>query len=267
VTVTALVAVAGSALVSAAGVARLGRRWRRGQRHRAVLGELASAVPATALTPGPRRRPVLRLGRRGATGCGLAVGTLGGLLVGGPVAALVLGAYAGVGAGFLARRGIRRAETTSYRGAVDAVAALAAEVRAGLPVGTALAAASSGLAGPGVLGVEAAVVARRVASAVAVAESSGAPLADVLDRLDLHLRAVDRVRATVSAQAAGAQVSALLLAAMPVAGVGLGYLLGVDPRPVLLGTRLGAACLFGAVVLQLSGLGWAGRLVRVVVSA
>ena len=53
---------------------------------------------------------------------------------------------------------------------------------------------------------------RRVAAAVAVAESSGAPLADVLDRLDNHLRAVDRARATAAAQAAGARVSALLLA-------------------------------------------------------
>src|SRR4051812_38077809 len=93
------------------------------------------------------------------------------------------------------RRGRRRRS--------ESVAAPAAEVRAGLHVGTALAGASPALAGPEVLGGEAAIVARRVASAVAVAESSGAPLADVLDRLDRHLRAVDRVRATAVAQAAG----------------------------------------------------------------
>jgi len=195
------------------------------------------------------------------------MGAAGGLMLGGPVAAVAFAAYAAVGADAVVRRGIRRAQIASYRGAVDAVAALAAEVRAGLPVGTALAAASPALAGSGVAGGEAAIVARRVASAVAVAESSGAPLADVLDRLDQHLRAVDRVRATVLAQAAGARASASLLAAMPVAGVGLGYLVGADPRPILLGTRLGAACLLGAVALQLVGLAWAARLVRVVVSA
>jgi len=85
----------------------------------------------------------------------------------------------------------------------------------------------------------------------------------VLERLENHLRGVDRARATAAAQAAGARVSALLLAAMPLAGVGLGGVIGVDPAPVLFRTRLGAACLFGAVSLQLAGLAWAIRLARI----
>ena len=185
-----------------------------------------------------------------------------GAMAGGPVAAAVLGVYAGV-AGWALRRSLdRRDESASWQRAVDAVAALAADLRAGLPTGVALAAATA-LQAPATVGKPASVVAERVAAAVRVAESSGAPLADVLDRLENHLRAVDRARATAAAQAAGARVSALLLAAMPLAGVGLGGVIGVDPAPVLLRTRLGVACLFGAVSLQLGGLAWATRLARI----
>ena len=99
-----------------------------------------------------------------------------------------------------------------------------------------------------------------------LSEQTGAPLADVLDRLDGHLRATDRVRASASAQAAGARASSALLAAMPVAGVGLGTAVGVDAWPILLHTPLGAACLTGAGLLQLAGVAWTVRLARVEVS-
>ncbi len=89
---------------------------------------------------------------------------------------------------------------------------------AGLPVSVALAASAPSLqgdtAGSGAVGV-----ARRVAEAIDVAQTSGAPLADVLDRLDAHLRTVDRANAAAMAQAAGARASAVLLAVMPVAGI------------------------------------------------
>jgi tight adherence protein B len=104
------------------------------------------------------------------------------------------------------------------------------------------------------------VVVRRVVAAMALAQACGAPLADVLDRLDAHLRAVDRTRSVASSQAAGARVSAGLLAAMPVAGVGLGAVVGVDAWEVLLRTPAGALALFLAVALQLGGLAWAARL-------
>lgn len=204
------------------------------------------------------RRPVIPLV---AGCCGVA-----GLLVGGLVAGAVLTAYGVLGVALAQRAATHRVEASSARAAMDAVAAVAAELRAGLPVGTALVAAETALEGPAVVGDSAAAVARRVRSAVALAESSGAPLADVLERLDAHLRAVDRTRATVSAQAAGARASAFLLAAMPAAGVGLGFLIGVDSLHILLHTPLGVACLMGSVALQLGGLAWAGRLGRVEVS-
>jgi tight adherence protein B len=189
------------------------------------------------------------------------VGGTGAAVTAGPVAAIVAATYAALAVRLWAAAAVRRERARSHRAAVESVAALAAELRAGQPVGSALASADA-LRGPVVDG-SAGQVAARVCAAVSVAESSGAPLADVLDRLDTHLRAADRARATASAQAAGARASALLLAAMPVAGVGLGFAVGVDSVAVLLRTPLGGACLGGAVLLQLGGLAWADRLARV----
>jgi tight adherence protein B len=221
----------------------------------------------------PRRDPLVRLravlpgARRATAGLVAACCVVVGLLLGGPMAGAVLAIYGALGAALALRRARRRAEESSAKAAMDAVAGLAAELRAGVHVPTALAAAAHALHGPSVVGTSAATVARRVRSAVEAAESSGAPLADVLERLDAHLRAIDRARASVSAQVAGARASAFLLAAMPVAGVALGFVIGVDSLHVLLSTPLGAACIGGSVALQLGGLAWAGRLSRVEVYA
>jgi tight adherence protein B len=189
----------------------------------------------------------------------------------GTVAALVLGAY-GV-AGFVVVRGraVRRSVTRGQRMAVDAVVSLAADLRAGIPVDQALRAGDEALRSAASIvlpgrqdGRDAiAPLARCIASAVAVSKASGAPLADVLERLDTHLRAEDRSRALADAHAAGARASAALLAAMPAAGLGLGLAIGVDPLRVLLHTGLGAIGLCIAVALQLSGLAWTARLARV----
>jgi len=171
--------------------------------------------------------------------------------------------YGACGAAVWLRRLSSRAEATARRDVIDAVAALAGELRAGLAVGVALASATPALRSAAVVGKSAASVARKVGAAVQLAEASGAPLADVLDRLDSHLRAVDRARALAAAQAAGARASAMLLAAMPVAGLGLGFVVGTDPLGVLLHSPLGGACLIAAVVLQLAGVAWSTRLSRV----
>jgi tight adherence protein B len=93
-----------------------------------------------------------------------------------------------------------------------------------------------------------------------LAERTGAPAADLIERIERDARVADRARAAAVAQAAGAQATALLLAALPLGGIALGIAIGADPVHVLLHTPLGAACATGAVALQSAGLLWAGRL-------
>jgi tight adherence protein B len=93
-----------------------------------------------------------------------------------------------------------------------------------------------------------------------LAEHTGAPAADLIERIESDARAADRGKASAAAQAAGAQATALLLAALPVGGIALGYGIGADPLRVLLHTPLGAACAAGALFLQCAGLFWVDRL-------
>lgn len=97
-------------------------------------------------------------------------------------------------------------------------------------------------------------------AAVELAEKTGAPLADLLERIEADARTTDRGLAAAAAQAAGARATALLLAALPLGGIALGYGIGADPVDVLLHTPIGAGCAFVAIVLQIVGLVWADRL-------
>lgn len=173
-----------------------------------------------------------------------------GAVVGGAVAAIVLGAYAGlVTRAVLRGRSVRLARNDRHR-RLDRLAALAADLRAGTRMPLA--------------GEHPSVGASRVdelaSAAVRLAEHTGAPLADLLERIESDARAFDRALAVAGAQAAGARATALLLAALPLGGLALGYGIGVDPVRILLHTPLGAACAIGAVVLQVVGLAWADRL-------
>ncbi|BCJ52846.1 hypothetical protein Asp14428_43210 [Actinoplanes sp. NBRC 14428] len=99
------------------------------------------------------------------------------------------------------------------------------------------------------------------AAAERLAERTGAPMADLIERIETDARAADRAVAAAAAQVAGAQATALLLAALPAGGIALGYGMGADPLRILLRTPLGGACAVGAVLLQVAGLLWAERLV------
>jgi Flp pilus assembly protein TadB len=103
-------------------------------------------------------------------------------------------------------------------------------------------------------------LARRASAALTLAERTGAPLAELLDRVEADARAADRVAAGLTAQSAGARATALLLAGLPGAGLALGVTIGADPVHVLLHEPVGAACALGALALQLTGLAWSQRL-------
>jgi len=252
----------------------------------------ASGGPVSALT-GLRRVParlVASLGRRAVFGVA-GVAAVAGLLLGGPVAAVIFAVYAGLGMGEWVRRAARKRVAAGRAGALDGLAALVADLRAGLPpalvtssagssasasVGSSAAAsggssvsASTGSSAFASAGSSASVrllegdgrVARLTGAVWRLAEHTGAPAADLLERIEADARAADRAAASAAAQAAGAQATALLLAALPLGGIGLGYAIGADPLHVLLRTPVGAACAVAAVLLQCGGLRWAQGLV------
>jgi tight adherence protein B len=205
----------------------------------------------------PRRATLLAAGLAAAAGA----------VLGGPVAAVAGLAYGGLAARTALRRRTVRTADRARRRQLDGLCALAADLRAGLPVGHAL----SSSADPAMRGAPPSAVrkgsvepADRISglaqAAVRLAEQTGAPLADLLERIEADARAMDRGLAAAAAQAAGARATAMLLAGLPLGGIALGYGIGVDPLAVLLHTPIGAGCAVGAIVLQLAGLAWADRL-------
>jgi tight adherence protein B len=162
---------------------------------------------------------------------------------------------------------------------------LAAELRAGRPAAAALAAASGVATGPLADGLRSAAVAgdvgadpvaallraapgsavgelvRGLAACWQVCASTGSSLATAVDRLAISLQAQEAQRRVVEAELAGPRATAALLAALPVAGVGLAAGLGARPLHVLLHTTAGLACLTAGLLLEALGLWWTSRLV------
>ncbi|WP_088979494.1 hypothetical protein [Micromonospora coxensis] len=181
----------------------------------------------------------------------LLAGVLGAAVGGvtaGPVAGLLLAGYAVLGARAVHRGRTGRHTTQQRRRRLDQLSALAADLRAGLPV-------PEPDGDPDRLG-------RLTRAAVRLADRTGAPLAELLERVEADARAYDRGLAAAAAQAAGARATALLLAALPLGGIGLGYGIGADPLAVLLHTPVGAVSAVTAMALQIVGLLWTERLGR-----
>ncbi|MBA3490181.1 MAG: hypothetical protein H0T78_11720 [Longispora sp.] len=195
---------------------------------------------------------------------GLLAGSTG-FLWQGPVAALLAGAYGAVIARAIASGSTARAMERARSRTLDALAHLAADLRAGLPLATT---ATEALRRTGLSKEEANSedpfhdkAFGRLQIAWNLAERTGAPLADVVDLLVTDLRAEQRRRALAGAQLAGARATTAVLTALPAMGLGMGYAIGGDPLRVLFHTPAGAACAGTAVLLQFLGLVWVNRLV------
>ncbi|GIJ26485.1 hypothetical protein Vqi01_16470 [Micromonospora qiuiae] len=253
-------------------------------------------------------RPVLRsVPPRRALLLAVVLGAgLGGLLAG-AVAAVALGGYGALGTRALLRHGAAARAAQARRDRLDQLCALAADLRAGLPVP--VAAERLGLTHPASAAPAVPAEARRpgelvpvagrspgsdritadqaapsgegaiknsgiqsgsdalpdrpgrlAQAAVRLADRTGAPLAELVERIEADARSTDRGVAAAAAQAAGARATAWLLAALPLGGIGLGYGIGVDPLEVLLHTSIGGGCAVVAIALQVVGLLWADRL-------
>ncbi|WP_460772305.1 type II secretion system F family protein [Microbacterium sp. GXF7504] len=114
----------------------------------------------------------------------------------------------------------------------------------------------------------AAAIARRgpawapLTAAWAIAERSGAPLADTLRAIAAALRESDDCRDEVRIALAEPAATARLMSWLPLVAVGLGLLLGFDPLGTLLTNPVGIACGVAGVGLMVGARAWTGRLVR-----
>ncbi|WP_262283314.1 type II secretion system F family protein [Micromonospora sp. MA102] len=217
----------------------------RAHRFRLAAGLPFRRSDAASTASGPAARaPVAG---RTALPAATVLGAGAGALLGGPVAALVLAAYGALAARAVLRRRARQATDLAHRRDLDQIGALAADLRAGLPAA-------------GAIGDGTRRTARLARAAVRLADRTGAPLAELLERVEADARTADRGMAAAAAQAAGARATAWLLAALPLGGIALGYAIGVDPVAVLLHTPVGGGCALAAVALQIGGLLWAERL-------
>jgi tight adherence protein B len=84
----------------------------------------------------------------------------------------------------------------------------------------------------------------------------------VLDEVAQTARARRQQDRQVAALLAGQRATAVLLAGLPLFGLGLGAAMGLHPLAVILGTPIGEAVLLLGVVLELAGLAWTDRIVR-----
>ena len=175
------------------------------------------------------------------------------------------------------RRPARAAERR--RAELEWVEALAAETRAGRdPASAVVAAGSESVPSPAVARAVAAAAGggdvaaalrsdaasdlmRAVAACWEVAHGSGAGLSASLAALADAGRESERVRRDLRAGLAEPRATAVVLAALPVVGLGLGAGLGADPFAWLLRTGPGLAVLAAGIALEVVGVLWSWRIV------
>jgi len=201
-----------------------------------------------------------------------------GLALSTPVVA-GLAAVCGAAAGrAVQQRALARAVERRTRCLVEALGALAAELRAGRPLAEATTdavascpdAATAAALGPVLRlgeppptvldGAGRALV--RLAAAVRLSARTGCSLAGVVTAVEDDLRARLHAEQELRAAVAGPRASATVLAGLPVLGLLMGSGVGADPWQVLTTTGTGTALLVVGVGLELAGISWSARLAR-----
>lgn len=99
-----------------------------------------------------------------------------------------------------------------------------------------------------------------VGGAWQVAERAGAPLVQVLARLEHTARTQREIEQEVASGIAPARATGRLMAVLPMVGLLLGSGMGGDPVGVLTGTWIGVACLAGGCGLACAGVAWVERI-------
>ena len=101
----------------------------------------------------------------------------------------------------------------------------------------------------------------RLAACWRVTERTGAPLVEVVQRLAAAERDMDEARVHMHSALAGPRATARMLALLPVIGVGLGFVMGVNPLGWFLSTMWGMTVLAMGFVLVGLGVWWTNRIV------
>ena len=172
--------------------------------------------------------------------------------------------------------GLRRVhEARSGRDATATLLLVVAVQRAselGLPTATAIRATChpapttlsgfAGAPGPGALAPEQRRVWLDIAACFEVCEASGAPVAAVLERLAGTLEADHDAAEQRETALAGPRATVRLLSWLPLVGLGLGMLMGVDPLGALLGSPVGWSVLAAGVGCAAAGRVWSARMIR-----
>ena len=231
--------------------------------------------PRSVIRHDSLRRTSGRLVAVGAvTGVGVAAA-----LAAGPVPALAAVLVAALVARLVADVVLRRRARADHAGVLAAVRILTAELAAGsLPAAALTAAATTA---PGVRAVfeHAAEAAgrgdpsgilegdprpgvRAVGVAWRLGQDTGSALGHVLERVADDLAAADAQRRAVTVALAGPRSSALLVALLPVLGLGLGTAMGASPVAVLDGSSAGRLLCLAGVVLDVTGVLWIRAVLR-----
>jgi tight adherence protein B len=103
---------------------------------------------------------------------------------------------------------------------------------------------------------------RAVAAAWRVAADAGAPLAPTLRELAATLRSLAQTARDIEVALAGPTATARVVLGLPLVGLALAGLLGVDALGTLFTTLPGWVCLTLGAALIVLGLRWIGRMVR-----
>ena len=96
----------------------------------------------------------------------------------------------------------------------------------------------------------------QLADAWEIATRTGASLVDAVDVAVQRLAAQEEVDRVVATELAAARLSGIMMAVLPLVGLGLGYALGGNPVGFLIGQPVGWVCLNVGVGLACAGVAW-----------
>jgi len=172
--------------------------------------------------------------------------------------------------------GGRRRRGAERSAAIEALGALAAELGAGTPPQQALIATGSTIWSEACGAVrfdgDVAEALRRDAERIpllaplsacwAVSTQQGSGLLISVTRLAEQARVAEDIRVQLEAQLAGPRATARILMLLPLFGIAMGMMMGVNPLGWLLGTLPGLLCLLSGVGLTALGYWWTSRIVK-----